>query len=70
MGKPHRFQHRLQLGDRLAMPPGGRDVDDLIRPRQQRRRDCRPERLGGLEVDRQLVTRVAGAVYATTSSGD
>src|SRR5262245_14618554 len=29
-------------------------LDDLIRPRQQRRRDCQPESLGGLEIDDQL----------------
>jgi hypothetical protein len=44
-------------------------LDYLIRPPQQRRRYRETERLGGLEVDHQLVTRVAGAVYATTSSG-
>jgi hypothetical protein len=44
-------------------------LDHFIRPPQQRLRDRRRERLGGLEVDHQLVTRVAGAVYATTSSG-
>jgi len=26
-GEPLRFEHRLQFGDRLAMPPGGRDHD-------------------------------------------
>src|SRR6267142_5391789 len=34
-----------------------RSLDHLIRPPQQRRRDCQPERLGGLEVDHQLELR-------------
>src|SRR5262249_21168254 len=32
-------------------------LDHLIRPRQQRRRNRQPERLGGLEVDAQYVLR-------------
>src|SRR5215468_4820530 len=32
-------------------------LDDLVRPRQHRRRDREAERLGGLEVDHQLELR-------------
>jgi len=39
---------------RHAAPPSDRLLYDLIRPRQQRRRDGEAEGLGGLEVDNQL----------------
>src|SRR5215470_13199175 len=51
---------RRQAARRRAPPPcqrgtrGGPSLNDLIRPRQHRRRDGQAERLGGLEVDDEL----------------
>src|SRR6266852_2669198 len=37
--------------------PGVVSLDDLVRPRQHRLRDCQAEGLGGLEIDGQLELR-------------
>jgi hypothetical protein len=42
---------------------------NLIRPQQQRRRDRKPERLRGLEVDRQLELGRLYLSFAKTPSG-
>ena len=50
------IRHRAcsQLTGEATGPGGERLLYDLIRPRQQRRRNRQADRLGGLEVDDEL----------------
>jgi hypothetical protein len=64
-------EHGSERGAEAAAVPLAGSLDDVVRPRQQRRRDCEAEGLGGLErFSPLLVNRtkigVLGHLAATT----